>query len=211
MHYEKKGHVRNPWNRQIWVGHCPVSGLVLSSYCKNVRKNIINLLCIGLTLKARGAETTDSLKNEVKAMSFRPPLYTYSGDPLSDRLTKRTIPEYGPPFFSPKYFPIHIMYYQIHKADWPAIRDTDHLFSVPNHKRTRKTVQQKKIIHTFTVIYASIKGPAAAGFTNGTSCSWIHQRDQHWHNLLSSLAVVGSNKGTRSGWIQQWTSVGWIH
>ena len=68
----------------------------------------------------------------------------YSGDPVSDRLTKRTIPEYGPPFVSPKYFPIHIMYYQIQKADRPAIRDTDHPFSVPNHKRTRKTDQQKK-------------------------------------------------------------------
>ena len=115
-----------------------------------------------------------------------PPLWRqvkYSGDPVSDRLTKRTIPEYGPPFFSPKYFPIHIMYYQIQKADRPAIRDTDHPFSVPNHKRTRKTDQQKKI-HIFTVrpIYASIKGQAAAGFTNGTSCS---------------LALVRSNKGTR--------------
>ena len=97
----------------------------------------------------------------------------YSGDPVSDRLTKRTIPEYEPPFFSPKYFPIHIMYNQIQKADRLAIRDTDHHFSVSNHKRTRKTDQQKKIIFTFTVIYASINGPAAAGFTNGTSCSWI--------------------------------------
>ena len=94
-------------------------------------------------------------------------------DLVSDRLTKRTIPEYGPPFFSPKYFPIHIMYSQIQKADRPAIRDTDHPFSVSNHKRIRKTDQQKKI-HTSTVIYASIKGPAAAGFTNVTSCSWIH-------------------------------------
>ena len=51
----------------------------------------------------------------------------------------RTIPEYGPPFFSPKYFPIHIMYYQFRKADRPAIRDTNHPFSVPNHKRTKKT------------------------------------------------------------------------
>ena len=67
----------------------------------------------------------------------------YSGDPVSDRLTKRAIPEYGPPFFSPEYFTIHIMYYQIQKADRPAIRDTDHPFSVSNHKRTRKTDQQK--------------------------------------------------------------------
>ena len=45
------------------------------------------------------------------------------------------------------------MYYQIQKADRPAIRDTDQPFSVPNHKSTQKTDQQKKIIHTFTVIY----------------------------------------------------------
>ena len=103
---------------------------------------------------------------------------TCSGDPVSDRLTKRTIPEYGPPFFSPKYFPIHIMYYQIQKADRPAIRDTDHPFSVPNHKRTRKTDQQKKIIHTFTVIY-------------------MHQlRDQLRLNLLMGPAATGSNKGS---------------
>ena len=70
-------------------------------------------------------------------------LLKYSGDPVSDRFTKRTIPEYGPPFFSPKYFPIHIMYYQIQKADRPAIQDTDHPFSVLNHKRSRKTDQQK--------------------------------------------------------------------
>ena len=96
----------------------------------------------------------------------------YSGDPVSDGLTKRTIPEYGPPFFSPKYFPIHIMYYQIQKADRP--RFTDLPFSVPNHKRTRKTDQQKKKSPFYSYIYASIKESAAAGFTNGTSCSWIH-------------------------------------
>ena len=99
----------------------------------------------------------------------------YSGDPVSDRLTKRTIPEYGPTFFRPKYFPIHIMYYQIQKADRPAIRDTDHPFSVPNHKRTRKTDQQKKF--TFLQLYMhqlrnqlrlhSLMGPAVAGSTKG--------------------------------------------
>ena len=89
--------------------------------------------------------------------------------PGMDRLTKRTIPEYRPPFFNPKFFPIHIMYYQIQKVDRPVIRDMDHPFSVPNHKRTRKTDQpQKEKKITFTVI------PAAAGFTNGTSCIWIH-------------------------------------
>ena len=84
--------------------------------------------------------------------------------------------EYGPLFFSPKYFPVYIMYYQIQKADRPAIRVTDHPFSVPNHKRTRKTDQQKKI-HTFTVIYMhqltdqlrldSLMGPAVAGSAKG--------------------------------------------
>ena len=81
---------------------------------------------------------------------------SYSGDSVSDRLTKRTIPEYRPPFYSPKYFPIHIMYRQIQKANRPAIRDTDHPFSVPNHKRTRKTDQPKIIIHIFTVLYICI-------------------------------------------------------
>ena len=71
-------------------------------------------------------------------------IFDYSGDPVSDRLTKRTIPEYGPPFFSPKYFSIHIMYNQIQNADRPAIWDTDHPFSVLNHERTRKPDQQKK-------------------------------------------------------------------
>ena len=36
------------------------------------------------------------------------------------------------------------MYYQIQKVDPPAIRDTDHPFSVPNKKKTRKTDQQKE-------------------------------------------------------------------
>ena len=65
---------------------------------------------------------------------------------VSDRFTKRNIPEYGQSFDCPKFFPIHIMYYQIQKADRPAIRDTNHPFSVPNYKRS-----QKKIIQTFTV------------------------------------------------------------
>ena len=68
------------------------------------------------------------------------------------------------------------MYYQIQKADRPAILDTDHPFSVANHKRTRKTDQQDKIIHTFTVIYA-----------------WI--RDQLRLDLLMGPAVAGSTKG----------------
>ena len=109
--------------------------------------------------------------------------------------------------------------------------------------------------------YTSTKEPAAAGFTNGTSYSWIHLwdklwlhllvgpavtgstnawdqlslnpligpalqdplRDQYWHNSLSMLsgpAVVGSNKGTSSGWIYKRdqlarstkkTRAGWIH
>ena len=94
-------------------------------------------------------------------------LLWYSGDPVSDRLTKRTIPEYGPPFFSPKYFPIHIhvMYYQIQKADRPQFGTQTTLFQSQIIIRTKKMDQQKKIIHTFTVIYASIKGP---------NCGWIH-------------------------------------
>ena len=73
----------------------------------------------------------------------------------------------------PKYSLIHIMYYQIQKVDRPAIRDTDHPFSVPNHKR-KNGPAIKDNLHFYSYIYASIKGPAAAGFTNGTSCSWIH-------------------------------------
>ena len=105
----------------------------------------------------------------------------YSGDPVLDRLTKRTIPEYGPPFFSSKYFPIHIMYYQIQKADRPAIWDTDHPFSVPNHKRTRKKPTNKKItIHTFTV----------------TVYMYMHQlRDQLRLDSPMGPAVAGSTKG----------------
>ena len=57
----------------------------------------------------------------------------YSRDPVSDRLTKRTITDYGPPSASPDFFPIHIMYYRIQKAGRPTIRDTDHPVSVPNH------------------------------------------------------------------------------
>ena len=72
----------------------------------------------------------------------------YSGDPVSNRLTKWTIPEYGPPFFSPNFFPIYIKYYQIQKADRPAIRDTDHPFSVPNHKILEKQTPKAKKNHS---------------------------------------------------------------
>ena len=85
------------------------------------------------------------------------------------------------------------MYHQIQKADRPAIRDTDHPFSVRNHKKIRKTDQQKK---KFTLLQL-----------------YMHQlraqlrldplRDWHWHNLLNSLALVGSNKGTRPSWIHK--------
>ena len=88
------------------------------------------------------------------------------GDPVSERLTKRTIPEYGPPLAGPKVFPIHIMYYQIQKADRPLTRDTDHSFPVPNHKRTKKTdhpQEQKKYNSLFYSLmgetHASTKGP----------------------------------------------------
>ena len=75
----------------------------------------------------------------------------YSGDLVSDRLTKRTIPEYGPPFFSPKYFPIHIMYSQIQKADRPAIRDTDPLFQFQIIKGFEKRTSKKKF--TLLLLY----------------------------------------------------------
>ena len=109
---------------------------------------------------------------------MHPRVLKYSGDPVSDRLTKWTIPEYGPPIFSPKFVPIHIMYYYIQKANRPAIRDRDHPFSVPNHKRTRRTdqpQQQKKI--TLLQLYK-------------------HQlRDQLWLESLMGPAVAGSTKG----------------
>ena len=38
-------------------------------------------------------------------------------------------------------------------------------------KRTSKKINNS---HLYSYIYALIEGPAAAGFTNGTSCSWIH-------------------------------------
>ena len=102
-------------------------------------------------------------------------VFVYSGDPVSDRLTKRTIPEYGPPFFSPKYFPIHIMYYQIQKADRPAIRDTDHPFSVPNHERTRKTDQWRPGIGT----------PHKADHSRIRTTFFQSQIFPHSHNVLS--------------------------
>ena len=100
-----------------------------------------------------------------------------SGNPVSDHLTKCTILEYGPPSASPIFFLIHMMYYQIQKADRPEIRDTDHPSSILNHKNTDHPQQQKNHSHLYSLMgetYASTKGPAAAGFINVTSCSWIH-------------------------------------
>ena len=88
------------------------------------------------------------------------------------------------------------MYYQIQKADRPAIRDTDHPFSVPNHKRTRKTDQpqlQKKIA-TFTVYMHQLRDqrlldplrgpdPELAESTKVANAGWIH------------CAQIGSRKG----------------
>ena len=117
----------------------------------------------------------------------------YSGNPVSDRLTKGTIPKYGPPLASPKFFPIR--YYQIQKGDRPASQDTDHSFSVSNHKKTKKqTTKRKNPLHFYSLLgetYTSTKGPAAAGFTNGTSYSWIHLWDKLWLHLLVGPAVTG--------------------
>ena len=122
---------------------------------------------------------------------------------VSDRLTKRTIPEYGSPLASPNFFPIHIMYYEIQKADRPAIRDTDHLFSVLNYKRTQKMdhpQELKKSNSHFNSLmgekYAPTKGPDAPGFTNGTSCSRIHWWDKLCLHLLIGPAVTGSTNRT---------------
>ena len=83
----------------------------------------------------------------------------YRGDPVADRLTKRTIPEYGPLLSSPNFFSIHIMFYQTQKADRPAIRETDHPVSVSNHKSTKKrTTPTHSLIGE---IYAR-KGPVAS-------------------------------------------------
>ena len=67
------------------------------------------------------------------------------------------------------------MYYQIQKGDRPVILDTDHPLSVPNHKRNKKTDQQKIIIHTFTVIYMH-----QLNDQQGTSVDWIHYEDRSW-------------------------------
>ena len=83
---------------------------------------------------------------------------------------KRIIAEYGPCTFSQSQIVPHshnVFYmYQIQKAD------TDHPFSVPNHKRIKKTdyLQEQKNVSYFY----SLMGPAATGFTNATSTSWIH-------------------------------------
>ena len=68
------------------------------------------------------------------------------------------------------------MYYQIQKADQPAIRDTDHPFQSQIIKGLEKRTNKKKI-HTFTVIYMqqlrdqlrldSLMGPAVAESTKG--------------------------------------------
>ena len=75
----------------------------------------------------------------------RPTLYR------TDRLTKRTVPEYGPPLASPQFFPIHIMYYQIQKADRFVTPTT--LFQsqiITGHKK-RTTPDAKKNNSHFTV------------------------------------------------------------
>ena len=66
------------------------------------------------------------------------------------------------------------MYYQIQKAERPAIRDTDHPFTVPNQRRTQNAAQPQKQKKSFTLLQFNgrhTKGPTAAGFTNETSCS----------------------------------------
>ena len=50
------------------------------------------------------------------------------------------------------FVPIHIMYYQIQKADQPTIRDTDHPFSIPNQKKTQKTDHPKSKKKSFTLL-----------------------------------------------------------
>ena len=70
---------------------------------------------------------------------------------IADNLKKKTVvliyhlqwrPGIGPPHKANLFsVPIHKMYYHVQKADRPTIRDTDHPFSVPNHRRTRKTDQ----------------------------------------------------------------------
>ena len=68
------------------------------------------------------------------------------------------------------------MYYQIQKADRPAIRDTDHPFSVPNHKRLEN-------------------GPAPAAKKITLFQLYMHQlRDQLRLDSLMGPAVAGSTK-----------------
>ena len=72
--------------------------------------------------------------------------------------------------------------------DW----DTDHPFSVTNYKRTQETdhlKEQKNDSHFYSLMgetYVSSKGPAAARFTNGTSCSWIQ-----WWDKLGLHPLIG--------------------
>ena len=101
--------------------------------------------------------------------------FTYSGDPVSDRLTKRTIPEYGPPFFSPKYFPAHIMYIRFRKGTDPRFGSRTTLFSPKSQKDPKNGPAKKKI--TLLQLYThqltdelrldSLMGPTVAGSAKG--------------------------------------------
>ena len=85
------------------------------------------------------------------------------------------------------------MYYQIQKADQPAIRDTDHPFSVPNHKKTQKTdqpQQQKK----FTLLQLFMHG----------------LRDQLRLDLIKGPDLVESNKGLALAGSTKRTGADWI-
>ena len=73
-------------------------------------------------------------------------IFNYSGYPVSDRLTKRTIPEYGPPFFSHKYFPIHIII-RFRKRTDPRFGTRTTLFQSQIIKGLEKRTSKKKI-HT---------------------------------------------------------------
>ena len=78
----------------------------------------------------------------IRTTFFQSQIFPHSHNVLSDSESGPTRDSgHGPPFFSPK------------------------------SQKDSKNGPAKKIIHTFTVIYASIKGPAADGFTNGTSCN----------------------------------------
>ena len=102
----------------------------------------------------------------------------------------RTASQSGPPEIRTKFFPIYIIYYQIQKADRPAIRDTDHPFQsqiIKGLKKTGPAPKAKKIIHAFTVQRQrhvhqlsyqlrldSLMGSAVAESTDGKSCGCIY-------------------------------------